>query len=87
MKISIKPETPLTPLNQIFPDGVPVVGDSPLIALDESQEPCWILNQSGLERSTLNKLADLANSDAMPIAITFTVIHVEIFPIPQEWVA
>ncbi len=54
MKISIKPETPLTPLNVIFPDGVPVYGEDPLIAIGKNEQPCWVLDTRGLGESTLS---------------------------------
>ncbi|HAA26711.1 MAG TPA: hypothetical protein DCE56_02305 [Cyanobacteria bacterium UBA8553] len=75
----------MTPLNDLFPNGVPVVGIEPTLFLGEDREPCWELDLDGLPELVLNRLLKIANADKMPLAVTFTLMFVGVFLIPENW--
>lgn len=87
MKIQLLPNTPMTPLNSLFPDGVPVTTDAPVTeGVNDQEDAMWILDLTSLEKPTLDALAKLINSDSMPLSLTFTVINTGVFLISNTWV-
>ncbi len=83
--IRVKENTPLTPLNKLFPAGVPVVGDQPTLRITRSELEAWELDLTDLDKPMLDKLLWIVNSDTMPMPIVFTAMSAGIIVIPVEW--
>lgn len=80
MKIKILPSSPLSPLNEFFPQGVPVDGE-----LEMNGSPAYIFDTEGVSRETLREIAQIATSADMPFAISAILLSQHDLVIPQEW--
>ncbi|MBD2130708.1 hypothetical protein NDI39_10045 [Microcoleus sp. ZQ-A2] len=81
MEVKILPEKPLSPLNELFPKGVPVDGE-----LEVNGSLAYIFNTEGVSRDVLKRIAQLATSDNMPFAISAILLSQCELVIPKEWV-
>lgn len=80
MKIKILPEKPLSPLNDFFPEGVPVDGE-----LEVNGLPAYIFDTEGVREETLRKIVNIVKGDNMPFAISAILLSQHDLVIPQEW--
>jgi hypothetical protein len=80
-KIKIQPFAPLSPLNSLFPEGVPVDGEMLV-----NSNPVYLFDTDGVSQDTLREIVKIISSDEMPFAI-FAVLQAQAeLVIPKEWV-
>ena len=83
MKIKVSPEKPLAPLNELFPQGIPVYED--LGEIEINGNPAYLFNADAVEETTLRKILAIATSDDVPFVISAILLSQHDLMIPKEW--
>lgn len=83
MNIKILVGTPLSPLNELFPQGVPIQ-DGVEICIQETE--AYLFDPLAVEPEVIKQVLDIAMADRMPASITFILLSDSELIIPKEWV-
>lgn len=83
MNIKILPSSPLAPLNELFPQGVPIQ-DGVEVCIQETE--AYLFDPLALEPDVVQQVLLIAMADKMPVSITFMLLSDSELIIPKEWV-
>ena len=83
-KIRVIPDSPLAPLNKLFPEGIPTRCNSPSILMRD--ERCYEFDTNGVPREVLKQIIQIAEQDKMPFDIIMGLTIFHVLAIPSTWV-
>ena len=83
-KIRLISDCPLSPLNSLFPEGIPTVICGPSLKIRD--ELCWELDTQGLSKEIVKQIIKIAVTDNMPVDIILGLKLHSVLAIPQSWV-
>jgi hypothetical protein len=82
MRIKILPSSPLSPLNELFPQGVPIQD----VEVCVQDAEAYLFDPLAVEPDVIQQVLGIAMADKMPVSITFILLSDSELIIPKEWV-
>lgn len=83
MRVTLLPKKPLSPLNELFPQGVPVQKG---VEVCVHETEAYLFDPLELEPETVQQVLRIAMADNMPVSIIFMLLSDSELIIPKEWV-